>query len=267
MNEIFEVLQVIVKIVITMVSLQVAYKLMMIIHTNNRMMDDTIDVDTVSHRNDSGVGNSPPSHDAAFEEGHPTPGIPQLQPPVYSGSSKSPPDGRRLLHIYHDGSHSRRVFRITDSDKTTVLYNSEWNNGGPKRSPKPHLQILNAITGATIGSMRHKLWSGVETVVHDQVTIVEKLRTFSPSYKIRSRTAGQLQLRWKRHQVNSWHRGLQCVSMNAKDQVHATFQWSKGALRKQGKLELGPAVQGLLMDVIVITGLAVMEEVRRMGCK
>ena len=57
--------------------------------------------------------------------------------------------------------------------------------------------------------------------------------------------------------------GGDMMCLDQQDKVCARFENSAWALRKDGKLKVGPFVSGVLMDEVVVTGLAMLEARRR----
>ena len=57
--------------------------------------------------------------------------------------------------------------------------------------------------------------------------------------------------------------GGDMLCFDQQDKVCAKFQNSMWALQKDGKFEVGPFVDGVVMDEIVVTGLAMLEARRR----
>ena len=53
------------------------------------------------------------------------------------------------------------------------------------------------------------------------------------------------------------------ICLDQQNKVCAKFENSMWALQKDGKFELGPSVSGVLLDEIVVTGLAMLEARRR----
>lgn len=185
-------------------------------------------------------------------------GYAQSNPPIYSATSNPHPDGRRLLHIYHHGL-TRRHIQILDSDKATPLYNVN-SNSGSVFSSKPHIRIQNAMTGAEVGSVTFRSFSSsMDLTVHGRDFTFDKPRIFTTTHEFRSLATGQT-LKWKRDGMFAGG-DLKCV--NERGELYALFEISLWAMSKDGKFELGPAVQGPLMDEIVVSGIAAVEFHRR----
>lgn len=53
------------------------------------------------------------------------------------------------------------------------------------------------------------------------------------------------------------------ICLNQRDKVCARFENSTWALRKDGRLKVGPVVSEVLMDEVVVTALAMLEARRR----
>lgn len=69
-----------------------------------------------------------------------------------------------------------------------------------------------------------------------------------------------MQLKWKRDKIFS---GGDMICLDQQQKVCAKFENSTWALKKDGKFEVGPFVSGVLMDEVVVTGLAMLEARRR----
>ena len=176
-----------------------------------------------------------------------TPNLPYGQQPL----------APRLLHIYIEGYSGRHV-RILDSDKQTLLYHIDINSGG-LFSSKPHVKVTAAATGTQVGTATfHSLSSNIDLTVHNQPIVFSRPGVMSSSHEFQSRIMGG-SLKWKK---DGWaSSNLQCV--DEREQVFAKFQRPGWAKRKLGKFELGPSVSGVLMDEIVISGIAMLEWRRR----
>ena len=57
--------------------------------------------------------------------------------------------------------------------------------------------------------------------------------------------------------------GGDMICLDQQNKVCAKFQNSMWALKKDGKFEVGPFVDGVLMDEVVVSGLAMLEARRR----
>lgn len=63
--------------------------------------------------------------------------------------------------------------------------------------------------------------------------------------------------------MGKFFNGGDMTCLDRQDNVCAKFKSSTWALQKDGKFELGPFASGVLMDEIVVTGLAMLEARRR----
>lgn len=69
-----------------------------------------------------------------------------------------------------------------------------------------------------------------------------------------------MRFRWK---MDGFFNGGNMICLDQQNKVCARFESSTWALRKDGKFEVGPFVSGILMDEVVIIGLAILEKRRR----
>lgn len=183
-------------------------------------------------------------------------GHPEL--PVYSASPNPPVDGRRLLHVYHKGWYHRKT-TILDSDKVTPLYTIDANDG-TVFSSKPHMKIYNASTNSIIGTVCfHWVSLSIDLEIHGTPVDFKRAGLFSYTHVFRSPSTGRT-FSWKRDGFFSGG-DLKCI--DDKDQRCAGFECSSWAMKKDGKFELAPRVQGPLMDELVITGIAEVEFQKR----
>lgn len=53
------------------------------------------------------------------------------------------------------------------------------------------------------------------------------------------------------------------ICLDQQQKVCARFENSRWPLKKDGKFEVGPSVSGVLMDEVIVTGLALLEARRR----
>ena len=146
-----------------------------------------------------------------------------------------------------------------DSDKTTPIYTINSNSGG-MFSSKPHMTILNAATGAIAGTVTfHQMSSTIDLEIHGRPIAFDKPGVFTSAHEFRSLATGQL-FKWKRDGVFSGG-DLKCIDQQ--DQMVANFENSAWSMKKDGKFEIGPMVQGPFMDEVLISGIAAMEYQRR----
>ena len=152
-----------------------------------------------------------------------------------------------------------RHTQIIDSDKVTLLYDIKANTGS-FFSSKPHMRITNGMTGAEVGSVTfHNMTSDIDHVIHGQQVSFDRPGMFTTQHQFQSPTTRQI-ISWKRDGMFSGG-DLKCV--NEAGELYALFEISLWAMSKDGKLELGPGIQGPFMDEIIVSGIASMEQHRR----
>ena len=158
----------------------------------------------------------------------------------------------RLLHIYYEG---HRPAGILDSDKQTPLYRIQVNRGG-LFSSKPHVTIVNAASNALVGTVTfHSMSRQIDLTINKKPTTLSKSGIFNSVHEFRSSAlAGSL--KWKRDGLFS---GGDMICIDEKEQLFARFQASGWAMKKDRKFELSPGVGGVLMDEIVVSGIAMIE--------
>ena len=183
---------------------------------------------------------------------------PQAAPPTYNAGPNLPPDGRRILHVYHQG-WTRRHTQVLDSDKVTPIYNID-SNSASMFSSKPHMTITNAITGVVVGTVSfHQISSSIDIEVHGRPISFDKRGTFSSSHSFQSIATGHT-YKWKKDGTFS---GVDLRCVDETQQIVATFECSNWAMKKDGKFEIAPLVDGPFFDEVMITGIAAMEFQRR----
>lgn len=69
-----------------------------------------------------------------------------------------------------------------------------------------------------------------------------------------------MHFKWK---ADNFFNGGDMVCVDQRNKVCAKFGSSMWALQKDGKFKLGPFVNGVLMDEVVVTGLTMLEARRR----
>ena len=69
-----------------------------------------------------------------------------------------------------------------------------------------------------------------------------------------------MRFKWKSDKI--W-KGNDLVCLDQQEQVCARFEASSWALHKDGKFEVWPFVDGVLMDEVIVTGLAMVEMQKR----
>lgn len=122
------------------------------------------------------------------------------------------------------------------------------------------MTILNAITGAVAGTVSfHSFSSNIDIEIHGQAVFFDKPGMFTSARQFQSLANGH-SFRWKRDGMFSGG-DLKCV--DEAEQVVAVFEISNWALKKDGKFEVAPGVDGPFFDEVMITGIAAMEQERR----
>lgn len=164
-----------------------------------------------------------------------------------------------LLHVYHSGM-SHRNTQILGPDKVTVLYTVKINNGG-LFCEKPHVTVYKGTTGTAVGSATfHSFTREIEMVIHNHPLTLSSAGLFTSTHEwtsLATTTEGtRMRLKWKKD-------GRDMICLDQQENVCAKFENSVWALQKDGKFEVGPCVNGIRMDEIVVTGLAMLEAKRR----
>ena len=150
---------------------------------------------------------------------------------------------------------AHRHARIMDSDKQTQLYRIDENSGG-LFSAKPHIKIFAANTGAQVGTVTfRKMSSDMDLTVHDRPTILNRPSFMTYAHEFQSVATGA-SFKWKRDGVFS---GGDMLCLDQREQLVAKFLMANWAMKKGGKFELSPGVNGMLMDEIVTSGIAMVE--------
>lgn len=196
-------------------------------------------------RNDAQLADSPSPH------------LPQSQP---SSTSETPTAGTRPLYIYCIG-WSLRQFHILDSDKRTLIYTVTTNPTGPLSS-KPHITISNTSTSRIVGSVTfHSFSSTISLVIHNRlVSLCSEGSSHVFTSVLTHESGRQRRLEWKVDGVFFHHGDMLCV--DEQDRLVARFGgW---ATNTGGQLVLGLQVsEGIRMDEIVVSGIAMMKYNRR----
>ena len=198
-----------------------------------------------------------PSHYHQQQPTLPQQNYPQQQPAGYAPPSSNPqyaqpPPSPRFLHIYEEGlTHRHRL--ILDSDKSTPLYTITANSGGALSS-KPHVTITSASTNnAIIGTITfHTISNHVDLTIHNQSLSFK-------SHEFRSLATGG-NFEWKKEGIIS---GGDMVCVDERKRKVAWYENSKLALHKDGKIGLEAGGDGMLVDEIVVTLIAMIELKRR----
>lgn len=122
------------------------------------------------------------------------------------------------------------------------------------------MKIVNAATGGLAGTISfHSFLRSMDIEIHGRPFSLDKPGVFSNGHEFQSQATGGI-LKWKRDGVFSGG-DLICVDQN--QQELAVFEISRWALKKDGKFEIAPMIQGLLFDEVMITGIAAMEFAHR----
>lgn len=159
----------------------------------------------------------------------------------------------RLLHVNYEGwTQSRAV--ILDSDKETVLYRVNLKTCWKLLSSGPYLTISTADTNCIVGTVTfHTLSSKIDLIIQNQATKLSKARFFTNTHGFKS-SAGFL--KWKFDGMLSCGNML-CV--DEKEQLFARFQTGGWSLKKAGRFELSPGLGDMIMDEVIVSGIAMVE--------
>ena len=169
---------------------------------------------------------------------------------------------KRTLHVYFEGLLHRKM-HILDSDKATELYTSEQNSGG-LFSEKPHIKVFNPNSKSQIGDVTYHAFSRqIDTTIHSKDIRLESSGFFTVAHSFKTSSGSTVV--WKKD--GTFSRGdMLCVDEAIKDPAKGTlakFDWNHLSTSKNGTLELVPVVQGILLDEVVVTFLAMYEFLRR----
>ncbi len=190
----------------------------------------------------------------AQPESQPLPGYAQSSSPAYDQKPVAP----RVLHVYHEGFTHRRV-QILDSDKRTPVYRINANSGG-LFSSKPHLRIYEAATDSEIATITfHSISSDIDMTIQNRPILLSKSGFFTSAHGFQSLATGG-SFKWKSDGVFSCG---DMICLDEREQLVARFKSSGGAMKKEGKFELGEGVNGVLMTEVVVSGIAMYEYMRR----
>lgn len=168
--------------------------------------------------------------------------------------------GPRSLHFYYDSSFTKRRMIITDSDKATNLYavshRSSWS---VLFSSKPDMSIVRVSDNSEIGAVTLHSFSPTELIIHGRIVFLEHVDWLSRGRTFQSAATGTT-LTWQYDSAL----GDSVTCSNETNQWLARFSPSSFSLSKGGVLELAsPAVDGILLDEIIVTALAIMQERKR----
>lgn len=182
---------------------------------------------------------------------------------LQSSSSQQPlrqRPGTHLLHIYRESLLARNL-TILDSDKTSVAY-SVVANHGTMFSEKPHMKIYRGSTGPEPSSQPvgtatfHNLSRTIDLTFHKRAVFMESTSMLGVTHEFPS---GIGPLRWK---SEGW--GDDLVLMTGDKQWLAKFDARSFSFDKRGILEVVSwDIQGEGLDEIVVSGVAMMEFMRR----
>lgn len=167
--------------------------------------------------------------------------------------------GPRSLHLYYDSSFTQRRMIITDSDKATNLYTVSHRSGWSMFSSKPHMSITHVNNNSEIGTVTFHSFSPTELTIHGRTVSLEKIDWMSRGRTFQSAATGTT-LTWQYSSVL----GNSMTCSNEINQWLARYTSSNFSMSKGGVLELAsPAVNGILLDEIIVTALAVVQERKR----
>ncbi|CAD6588438.1 MAG: hypothetical protein ASARMPREDX12_003329 [Alectoria sarmentosa] len=154
--------------------------------------------------------------------------------------------------------------QILGPDKTSVLYTMKMNFGFLS-VPKPHVTIYRADTGIVVGSFNFRSMSRrIKMTIHDKPVDLSRSGWCTSAHEgtnlATTAEGGTMRFRWN---MDGFFNGANMTCLDQQNKVYARFESSMWALRKDGMFEVGPFVSGILMDEVVIIGLAILEKRRR----
>jgi hypothetical protein len=156
----------------------------------------------------------------------------------------------RILHVYYEGWKYDKI-RVTDSDKTSVLYAAN------VKMMKPQLTIQSTSTNTTLGTVDfHTFSSRIDATIHNQSISLTSSGLLKLKYSYNSPAFGNMKMTWEpRSKMNE----LKMVLVDDKANPIARFEPTNWAMQKTGKFELlGPSMSSqMAMDEVVMTGLCV----------
>ena len=146
---------------------------------------------------------------------------------------------------------------ITDSDKATNLYAvSQRSNWSVVFSSKPDMSIVRVSDNSEIGAVTLHSFSPTELTIHGRTVFLEQVNWLSSGRTFESAATGAT-LTWQYDSAL----GDSMTCSNETNEWLARFLPSSFSLSKGGVLELAsPAVDGFLLEEIIMTALAVMQE-------
>lgn len=179
-------------------------------------------------------------------------------PPSYDTPANLPPPPL-LLHVYHSGVTHHNI-QILGPDKTTILYTVEQHS-----LRKPHLTVYKADTGIVVGTVTFRSISRtIQIVLHNNPIALTAKGIFTSAYGWTSlaTTAAGTPMRFTWKSVHNLAGG-DLICLDQQGYACSKYNASSFALTKAGKFEIGPSVTGILMDEVIVTGLAMLELKRR----
>ena len=196
----------------------------------------------------------PPSYPEV--QGYPPQDVHAIESEVKSDSSAYPPQPHhtqapsRLMNVVYEHYRTDRI-RVLDADNTNTLYTMKL------QMKKPHIVVKATSTETTIGTANlHMFKGGIDTTVHDNSITLSKHGFFKSTYTWPSPALEGATLTWKFKNL-----GVEILCLDEREIAIARFRFNNWSAKKCGTLEmLGPQADGgLLMDEILVTGLAVVE--------
>lgn len=122
------------------------------------------------------------------------------------------------------------------------------------------MKVYAAATNAEVATITfHSFSSDIDLTVHNQPIVLTKSGFFTSAHEFSSLATGGV-FKWKNDGVFS---GGDMLCLDQREQLIARFESSNWAMKKEGKFELSPGVSGVLMDEIVASGIAMVEQRRR----
>ena len=116
------------------------------------------------------------------------------------------------------------------------------------------MTISTADTNCIVGTVTlHTLSSNIDLMIHNQPTTLSKARFWTNTYGFKS-SAGFL--KWK------FDGRLSCGNMlcvDEKEQLFARFKIGGWSLKKAGSFELSPGVGDMIMEEVIVSGIAMVE--------
>ena len=179
-------------------------------------------------------------------------------PPSYKASADLP-SSARLLHVYHSGMLHRKI-HILGPDKATVLYTIK-PDGGSLFSSKPDVTVYRNDTSTVVGTVTfHSFSRSIDLVIHNNPIALASMGLFTSAHEWTSLATtaegNPMRFIWKSdHGFN----GGDMICLDQQRKICAKFEASMWALQKDGKFEVGPFVSVVVIDEVIVTGLAMLE--------